>query len=266
MGLVVVIIIVFIFFIFFSIFRAWYNSSSQKGKRGEGAVSYILSQLPIGYHVLDNVVLKTNGGTSQIDHIVVSRYGIFAIETKNYRGEIYGDDKRQQWTQIIVTNVTYRKKWYKTYSYVIKNHFYNPVKQSITHVYALKECLQGFPKVKIIPIVVFVGDAELKDVQSNYHVIYGDDLLNVISSYTTPSISDDDVGRIYNHLVYHDVQEVVSNEEHVQNIRMAHYVRNDKIRSGICPRCGGELVEREGRYGSFYGCSNYPKCKFTLEK
>ena len=31
----------------------------------------------------------------------------------------------------------------------------------------------------------------------------------------------------------------------------------------ICPTCGSKLVIREGRYGSFIACSNYPKCKFT---
>ena len=33
----------------------------------------------------------------------------------------------------------------------------------------------------------------------------------------------------------------------------------------VCPKCGGRLVERRGKYGSFYGCSNYPKCKFTTQ-
>lgn len=32
----------------------------------------------------------------------------------------------------------------------------------------------------------------------------------------------------------------------------------------LCPKCGGSLVKRNGRYGEFYGCSNYPKCKYTL--
>ena len=32
----------------------------------------------------------------------------------------------------------------------------------------------------------------------------------------------------------------------------------------ICPRCNGELKLRNGRNGKFYGCSNYPKCKFTM--
>lgn len=31
----------------------------------------------------------------------------------------------------------------------------------------------------------------------------------------------------------------------------------------ICPRCGGELVKRNGRFGTFFGCSNYPACRFT---
>lgn len=30
-----------------------------------------------------------------------------------------------------------------------------------------------------------------------------------------------------------------------------------------CPRCGGELVLRNGKYGPFYGCSNYPECRYT---
>ena len=72
-------------------------------------------QLPDDYYVMDDVVLETTNGTTQIDHIVVSKYGLFAIETKNYRGEIYGNDNSQKWKQIIVTNVTYSKKNWKTY-------------------------------------------------------------------------------------------------------------------------------------------------------
>ena len=88
------------------IFGWWYNSAKQKGKRGEKRIHNILSQLPDEYFVLDDVVLKTQKGTTQIDHVVVSKYGIFAVETKNYSGEIYGDDNRQQWTQIIASDVT----------------------------------------------------------------------------------------------------------------------------------------------------------------
>ena len=32
--------------------------------------------------------------------------------------------------------------------------------------------------------------------------------------------------------------------------------------NNTCPKCGGKLVERTSKYGKFYGCSNYPKCKY----
>lgn len=33
-----------------------------------------------------------------------------------------------------------------------------------------------------------------------------------------------------------------------------------------CPECGGQLKERSGRFGSFWGCSNYPTCRYTRKK
>ena len=79
----------------FLILGWWYNSPAYKGKEGENRVHNILLQLPDDYVIIDDVVLRTDRGTTQIDHVVVSRYGVFAIETKNYRGEIYGDDNRK---------------------------------------------------------------------------------------------------------------------------------------------------------------------------
>ncbi len=34
----------------------------------------------------------------------------------------------------------------------------------------------------------------------------------------------------------------------------------------ICPKCGGQLLEKHGKFGTFYGCSNYPKCDYTSNK
>jgi hypothetical protein len=42
------------------------------------------------YRSLNNVTLKTDNGTTQIDHVIVSRFGIFVIEAKNYQGWIFG--------------------------------------------------------------------------------------------------------------------------------------------------------------------------------
>ena len=155
-----------------TMFGWWYNSPKQKGKRGEMRIHDILMQLPDEYHVMDDVMLKTTNGTTQIDHIVVSKYGIFAIETKNYRGEIYGNDNSQEWKQIIVTKVTYPKKPWKTYTYVTKNQFYNPVKQAVGHMYRIKENLKEWPYLRVIPIVVFTGNVDISRVSSQNHVIY----------------------------------------------------------------------------------------------
>ncbi|WP_411197804.1 topoisomerase DNA-binding C4 zinc finger domain-containing protein [Segatella copri] len=54
--------------------------------------------------------------------------------------------------------------------------------------------------------------------------------------------------------------------QHEHNVHDRQYRAKSLIRQGVCPQCGGQLVLRKGRYGSFYGCSNYPKCKFTLNK
>ena len=55
-----------------------------KGKVGEKVVASKLDHLPKDqYRVLNNVTIPTPKGSSQIDHLVVSIYGIFVIETKN---------------------------------------------------------------------------------------------------------------------------------------------------------------------------------------
>ena len=255
--------LIIILFVVLTIFFAWYNSAKQKGKRGEMRVFSMLSQLSDEYYILNDLVFPTEKGTTQIDHVVVSKYGIFAIETKNYRGEIYGDDNRQEWTQLIITEVTYAKKWWKTYTYVTKNHFYNPVKQSLGHAYRIKKLLSAFPHLKIVPIVVFVGDAILKKVDSQHHVVYEENLLDVIDGYRTIYLTNDDVQKVIDILENNDIRDFVNDRQHVENVRAAVRGANASIYSGICPKCGGRLVERRGKYGPFYGCSNYPRCRFT---
>lgn len=263
MLLIILLIIILVVSLF--IYLARYNSAKQKGKRGEMRVSAILSKLSDEYTILNDLVFRTEKGTTQIDHIVVSKYGIFTIETKNYRGEIYGDDNRKEWTQLIVTKVTYAKKWWKTYTYVTKNHFYNPVKQSVGHALRIKELLSVFPHVKIVPIVVFTGDAILKYVESNNHVVYEKNLLDVIDGYKTTYLTDNDVQAVLAILTSNNIRETVSDRQHVKNLRIAAREVNATINSGICPKCGGHLIKRNGKYGTFYGCSNYPKCRFTTQ-
>lgn len=65
-----------------------------KGWLGEKSMGTNLLDLPQTiYHVLNNVLIQNGEKTTQIDHVVVSPYGIFVIETKNWNGFIYGEPK-----------------------------------------------------------------------------------------------------------------------------------------------------------------------------
>ena len=72
-----------------------------KGVLGEGLVNFFAwLRLPKDtYHRVHNVTLPTPDGTTQIDHVLVSRFGIFVVETKNMRGWIFGAEDQAQWTQ-----------------------------------------------------------------------------------------------------------------------------------------------------------------------
>lgn len=259
-------LLIFIVLIIVSIILAavgsYLKSPKYKGRKGEERAHRILTNLPDGYTILDDVILTTNKGTTQIDHIVVSKYGAFVIEVKNYRGDIYGNDNREDWTQLIVTPVTYSRS-IKTYTYVTKNKFYNPVKQAVGHAYAVQKQLTEWPHLKVIPIVVFVGKAVLKNVQTTSHVVYEQDLLDTIRSYTTIYLTDEDVQKVIERLSLRNSRELITNKMHVANVYKKKHEKEQLISSGVCPQCGGKLVERHGKYGSFYGCSNYPNCKYT---
>lgn len=263
---VIIVIIILILILGFYIFINRYNSSYYKGKEGEKWVHNILMELPDEYYVMDDVVMNTVRGTTQIDHIVISKYGVFVIETKNYRGSIFGNDESKKWTQRIVTDVTYRKKRWKTYTYITKNQFYNPVKQCLIHMYEVKNSLKEWPYLKIVPIVVFAGSAELSNVASNNHVVYDSNLLATIQSYNTIYLSQTDIQKVIEILTQLNAREYIDDKTHLRNIREAKMEMQENVTAGICPICGGTLVERKGQYGSFYGCSNYPKCTFTTRK
>jgi hypothetical protein len=115
---------------------------------GEALVANAIStQFQRPHVLLNNVTLQTDIGTAQIDHLVVADTGIFVIETKHYSGWIFGDPNDSHWTQVI-----YRKK----------SRFQNPIRQNYGHVRALQS-LFTLPDEAFIPVVVFAGDAELKN-------------------------------------------------------------------------------------------------------
>ncbi len=99
------------------------------------------------YHRLNNITLPlADGGSTQIDHVIVSRYGIFVIETKNYKGWIFGNEKQRQWTQVIMGR---------------KYKFQNPLRQNYLHIKTLSDLLE-LEVSYFHSMIAFIGECELK--------------------------------------------------------------------------------------------------------
>ncbi len=98
------------------------------------------------YHLIKNVTLRIEDETTQIDHIIVSKYGVFVVETKNMKGWIFGSPKQKTWTQKI---------------YKHSRKFQNPLLQNYKHVKTI-ESLLGLNDKQIHSVVVFTGDSTFK--------------------------------------------------------------------------------------------------------
>jgi hypothetical protein len=224
------------------------------GERGEAKVANQLMHLGNKkFKVLNNLLLEHNGNISQIDHVVVSVFGIFVIETKNYSGWIFGDDKSEYWTQVI---------------YGSKRRFRNPVKQNWSHVYFLQGILANRKHIKYFPIVAFTGSAELKSIKTDCLVTYKELLYqNVLDRCNDICMSDNEVNEVCELIKSYGIEDTKQNRHfHIQQISNNVIEREIKKQSMICPQCGMKLVHRSGPYGDFIGCSGFPKCKYTMKQ
>lgn len=227
------------------------NRANILGRWGEKKVSTLLGLLGSEYRIFNDVLIKNGNWTSQIDHMVLSPYGIFVIETKNYKGWIYGGADKEQWTQNIWGH---------------KSSLSNPIRQNRGHIMALKKILPDCASNQYKSIIVFSSQADLKTrIPEEYNVIYTWQLPSRIKSYKEQILSDNDIEQIASVLQTHMLTDKEEKKAHVANVRQNIQRKESMAESGKCPRCGGDLVLRKGRYGTFYGCSNYPKCTFTTK-
>lgn len=127
--------------------RAYHTTVFQN--RGEALVSrFVLTNFgPPDYHLINHVTLQMKNGTTQVDHILVSRFGVWVIETKDYKGWIFGGAKQRSWTQVL-----FRAKF----------RFQNPIHQNMRHVRAVQDLLHFLPPGAIKSVVVFTGEAKFK--------------------------------------------------------------------------------------------------------
>lgn len=216
-----------------------------RGYFGEFWVKRTLNQLPKNdYKIINNLTFATEDKTVQVDHLVISKYGIFVIEMKNYYGLILGNEYIEQWTQVLG-----RKKF----------SFYSPIRQNYGHVKSLEDVLM-IPESSFISIIVFSNQSRLKVKSNNTHVVYLDNILKIIKKYDQVVIED--VNSIYNKIISLNIKDKKVIKQHVKDIKTTISKEQELINQKVCPKCSGELVERVSKRGPFIGCSNYPKCRF----
>jgi Nuclease-related domain len=128
---------------------------------------------PPDYHLLNHVTLQMEDGTTQIDHILVSRFGVFVIETKDYKGWIFANASSANWTQVLFN---------------AKYPFQNPIHQNYRHVVAVQRLLDFLPADAVKSVVVFAGEAEFRT-EIPAGVFRLNDLIRYLGEQTTEVLS-----------------------------------------------------------------------------
>jgi len=195
------------------------------------------------YHTFNNFIIKDELGSTQIDHVTVSKFGIFVVETKDWTGWIFGSERAAKWTKSIYGN---------------KDTFQNPLRQNYRHTMSLSKYLD-ISHEKIHSIIMVWGDCEFKTKMPRNVIrggIRGD--TDIIKEFSEVVFTDEEVENICEKLRSGKAEmNLLSGWRHVQSLKQQHN-SND-----VCPRCGSRLVERSGKQGPFIGCTNFPRCKFT---
>ncbi|WP_421252382.1 NERD domain-containing protein [Aeromonas sp. 600724] len=229
------------------------------------------------YHLLKDVTLPTPQGTTQIDHVLVSRFGLFVIETKNIKGWIFDNPAHKSWTQQL-----YRRR----------HTFQNPLRQNYLHLMTLKSLL-GLADHQLHSIIYFIGDCTFKTPMPDNVMNRG--LIRYIKSKTTQMLTSAEVTRVIDTIQRGRLAaNWQTHKQHVAQLKARHSevphpplslaamsVVNQVVNAAptttesltqanpLCPRCGNPMVLRTAKRGDnrgnqFWGCSGYPKCRFMV--
>lgn len=202
------------------------------------------------YHLIKNVTLPTENGSTQIDHVIVSRYGVFVVETKNMKGWIFGSPNQKTWTQKI---------------YKHSSKFQNPLHQNYKHTKTLESLLE-LNEEQIFSVVVFVGDSTFKT-EMPENVTYGKGYIRFIKTKVQPVLTESEVKEIISKIEAGGLApSFKTNREHVTHVKT---IVEKKENSQLCPKCGSAMVLREVKKGQnignkFWGCSSFPKCRSVI--
>ena len=207
----------------------------------------------------DLMIADEQGSTTQIDHVVVSRFGLFIIETKCYKGWIFGNEKNRFWSQTLYAG---GRGWFARSK---KYRFQNPIRQNWRHIYVLSERLK-IPRRHFFNVVVFSGDAIFKTPMPD-NVMHENHLVPYIRSFTDERLTKPRALQIFESIRRVCIEPTAEQKSaHVYMLNVNHATEPAVSNTQAvphCPRCGAamRLRHRHSDNAPFYGCSNYPKCR-----
>lgn len=214
------------------------------GQIGEFVTEFALTNHNLSgeFIVLKNIYIPAGKKTSEIDLLMIHERGIFVFESKNYSGWIFGNSDQLYWTQVLSGGE--------------KNKFYNPIRQNLTHIKALAEFWEK-PISEFTSYIVFSERCTLKKVPEdtkNVIIVRRPNMLRKLRTQLQifpVKYTHDELQSMSDSLKPFTDKALCEKQQHIEDIKTK------------CPFCGSDLVLRKGKYGQFWGCSTYPKCKFT---
>lgn len=268
---------------------------SDVGKYGEYLIYKKLRnyETKLGAKFLFNVYIpKENGETTEIDVLMICSKGIFVFESKNYSGWIFGNESQRNWTQVLP----------KGKGRSNKEKFFNPIMQNRGHIKHLKSLVGD--DIPMRSIIAFSERCTLKEItvtSTDVSVINRYSVTQVVTTLFNQfpnTLDTEKIDTLYNLLYPFSQVDELAKQKHIQNIKnniapqpivafapvtaenITEVITEEVVSEGSttpvenpvlrCPKCNGDLVLRTARRGenkgnSFYGCSNYPKCKYIQE-
>lgn len=228
------------------------------GSMGEWMAKVYSKTLP-GTLVLHDVLIDGNDGfTSQIDLVLIGNKGVYVVEMKMFDdAKIYGDTQKTKWNY---------------YKHGRKYEIYSPLKQNQKHIKYLKNFLKDFGDIPFFSIITMV---------CNDFKVSGEYGENTIVCNSLPAMERsiykiaEGKPEVIDDIKKQEIFDYINANQHIgKEARQNHKQRvitykenlEEMEKQKICPYCKTELVLRKGKNGEFYGCKNFPKCRYTLKK
>lgn len=228
------------------------------GSYGEWLAKNFLKSIPGALILHDVLIDGADGHTSQIDLILVGNKGIYVIELKMFvDAKIYGNIQASDW-------------YY--YNHGKKYEMYSPVKQNQRHVEYLKNFVKEFGEIPVFSIITMVCEG---------FKIYGRNPENTVIcnslpamkralyqlAETSPVVFDDAKKEaVFEHIRQNQYKGKEARIQHKQSAIEYKQSLTERKEQKLCPYCNCDLILRTGKNGEFYGCKNFPKCRYTRNK